>query len=352
MLETRSAQPLRLRARAGTHLREPRREPLCGTLACYAGEVAALLLPSRTLLALALYLGAVLGCAALSAEPGARARATRAVGLLALVSGLALPPSWGLARVFAAGFGPLAFGRAVDLARRPGGLSFAARAWFMVAMFDLRELQRQPARADLREALWFGGHLALFASCWHLIYLRPASLSLPVETGIRWACGLALLYGLAELIQSSQLLVYRALGFELPRINDYPLRSLSLSEFWGRRWNRVVSGWLNENLFRPLARRRKPKLGLAAAFGASAALHFWLAWLPLDLRAGLTMACFFLVQGLALLAERKLRQPRWPRPARRLWTAACIAAPSPLFIEPALAMLDLFNPPLRALTGI
>lgn len=222
----------------------------------------------------------------------------------------------------------------------------------MVAMFDLRELQRQPARVDLREGLWFGSHLGLFATCWYLIYLRPASLSNAGETGIRWTLGLALIYCLAELIQSSQLLVYHALGFELPRINDYPLRSLSLSEFWGRRWNRVVSAWLNENVFRPLARKRKAKLGLAAAFGASAALHFWLAWLPLDVRAGLTMASFFLVQGLALLAERTLGQTRWPRPLRRLWTLAWIAVPSPLFIEPALAMLDVFNPILRALTGI
>src|SRR5262245_17093393 len=61
-----------------------------------------------------------------------------------------------------------------------------------------------------------------------------------------------------------------ALGRRLETIHDRPFSSRSLSEFWGRRWNRWLSAWFRQVCFRPL--RDRPLLGVAAAFGASAAL--------------------------------------------------------------------------------
>ena len=298
--------------------------------------------PPRFVVALACWLAAVLGCAAVTGG-SRRPMWGRLAGLACLLAPLALPPSWGLARLVMTAMGLLAFGRSLDLTRRPAGLSFAARAWLMVSMFDLREATRVRPRFDRREALWLAPHLALLGACWWLVYALAPTLGPLPRAGLRGLAGLALIYSLAEVIQASQLLVYRALGVELPRINDYPILATTLTEFWGRRWNRVVSGWLSENLFMPLARRRRVGLGFAAAFTASAALHFWLAWVPLDIGAALSMASFFGIHGLATLLERHVGVRRWPTSLQRVWTLAWLILPAPLFIEPALRMLDGFN---------
>ena len=267
----------------------------------------------------------------------------RLAGLACLLAPLALPPNWGLARLVMTAMGLLAFGRSLDLTRRPAGLGFAARAWLMVSMFDLREATRVAPHFDRREALWLAPHLALLGACWWLAYALAPTLGPLPGAGLRGLAGLALIYSLAEVIQASQLLVYRALGVELPRINDYPILAKTLAEFWGRRWNRIVSGWLSENLFMPLARRRRITLGFAAAFTASAALHFWLAWVPLDIGAALSMASFFVIHGFATLLERRVQVRRWPASLQRAWTLTWLILPSPLFIEPALRLLDGFN---------
>jgi alginate O-acetyltransferase complex protein AlgI len=142
-----------------------------------------------------------------------------------------------------------------------------------------------------------------------------------------------------ETVHAAVLIIYRGFGLTFPRINDRPILSTTLAEFWGRRWNRAVSGWLHDNLFVPLARRRRPTLGICAAFAGSTALHFWFAWIPLDVFAGLLMASFFVVHGVGLLLERHIGVHHWGLGARRAWTAAWIAVPSPLFVEPALRLL-------------
>ena len=76
------------------------------------------------------------------------------------------------------------------------------------------------------------------------------------------------------------------------------------AEFWGERWNRTVGEWLYRFAFRPLARRRRPMLGLAAAFALSALLHAWMFVVALDVRAGFMAGAFFLVQGERLDAAQ------------------------------------------------
>lgn len=292
--------------------------------------------------ALALWCLGVLGSAALTGA-AATAKLGRVFGALTLIAALLVPSCHAGVAVVVSALGVLGLGRGLDLARRPGGLSFWGRAWMMVALFDVREAVRRPPVFDLREAAWLAIHLFALAFGWTVVFDLAPALDGALSLVLRWGAGLVTCYALTESIQSLLLLGYRGLGVELPRVNVYPIVSTTLAEFWGRRWNRAVSGWLNDNLFFPFARRRKPGLGIAAAFAGSTALHFWFAWAPLDLAAGLMMSSYFVIHGAAMLLERRLAVSLWPRATRRGWSLAWIVLPSPLFIEPALQMLAAFR---------
>jgi hypothetical protein len=284
--------------------------------------------------ALMVWIGSVLGCAVWSGREQPSRRHAWLLGLIALLSPMLAPPSWVAARVVLA-FGVLGLGRSLDLVRRGGGLSFWGRVWMLIAVFDVRVAQRRPPRFDGREAGWLLAHLVSFVLAW-LVVFEHADADAWL---LRWSCGVIVVYALVESVHSALLLMYAALGVDLARVNDYPILSTTLSEFWGRRWNRAVSGWLNDFLFFPLARRRRAGLGIFAAFVGSAAMHFWFAWVPLDLVGGGMMASYFAIHGAAMLLERYLGVVTWRRAARRAWTLAWLLLPSPLFIEPALRML-------------
>jgi D-alanyl-lipoteichoic acid acyltransferase DltB (MBOAT superfamily) len=109
-----------------------------------------------------------------------------------------------------------------------------------------------------------------------------------------------------------------------------------VQEFWGERWNRTVSLWLAETFFRPLARRRHPVLGGAAAFLASAVLHAYIAWVAVSWAMALVMLAYFLAQAVVIGLERVLGVRSWSAAAGHAWAIAWLVGLSPLFLEPAL----------------
>jgi hypothetical protein len=85
----------------------------------------------------------------------------------------------------------------------------------------------------------------------------------------------------------------------------HPLLSESLSEFWGVRWNPVVGKLLQDGFYKPLkgigARRW---VCIVASFVGSAVLHTVPTYIALRSPRDIGMvAAFFLLQGLAVLAE-------------------------------------------------
>ena len=296
---------------------------------------------ARLLLALAVWIAAALACALVSKPEPVRGR-SRFMGVwiaaIPTATPLLLAPGWIMGRTVLTVLVTVSLGRALDLARRPAGLSFWGRLWMLIGLVDVRAAKRCPSRYDGPETAWCITHLALAWLTWHAVF----GLATRLEGPAHW--GLLLCYATIEAVHAFVLIAYRSLGLGFPRINDRPILSTTLGEFWGRRWNRAVSGWLHDNLFLPLARRRHATLGICAAFAASTALHFWFAWVPLNVGAGALMASFFVVHGVGLLLERRVGVARWGLGARRAWTAAWIAVPSPLFIEPALQILAAFIP--------
>src|SRR5262245_38623851 len=50
-------------------------------------------------------------------------------------------------------------------------------------------------------------------------------------------------------------LVFRALGIPVEKLFVCPVAATTLGEFWGQRWNRIVSEMFRDVVFRPFARR-------------------------------------------------------------------------------------------------
>ena len=96
---------------------------------------------------------------------------------------------------------------------------------------------------------------------------------------------------------------WQAAGICAEPIMRSPIRSQSLGEFWGKRWNLSFRQFTHDFLFRPAL----PKLGVAGAtmlvFLASGLIHDLVISVPARSGYGLPTA-YFLLQGLGALAER------------------------------------------------
>jgi hypothetical protein len=98
-------------------------------------------------------------------------------------------------------------------------------------------------------------------------------------------------------------LLWQSVGVNAKAIMSAPLRSASLGEFWGKRWNLCFRQLAQELIFRPLHRT----LGAGAAgflvFVASGLIHDFVISLPARGGYGLP-TLYFLLQGAGVTIER------------------------------------------------
>ena len=143
---------------------------------------------------------------------------------------------------------------------------------------------------------------------------------------------------------------WQVAGVDAKPIMDAPLRSKSVSEFWGRRWNAAFNRLALDFVFRPLAgrlggrsssdaakrsrgsstlhRRGRTKIATLAAFLASGLIHELVTSLPAGAGYGLPTV-YFLLQGIGLLTERALPQIR-----SRIFTVVITAGPAFFLFHP------------------
>lgn len=128
--------------------------------------------------------------------------------------------------------------------------------------------------------------------------------------------------------------MWRFLGVQSYQLFRAPLRSRSLSEFWGRRWNLGFTEMTALAINRPLARSIGARPALLASFVCSGALHELAISMPVRSGFGLPTLYFALHGGL-MVAERALARRGvifggW---SGRAWTLLWLVLPLPVLFH-------------------
>jgi predicted DCC family thiol-disulfide oxidoreductase YuxK len=207
--------------------------------------------------------------------------------------------------------------------------------------------EREPWRDELPLVLNVQKHLPPLVAPITKISLGAASLFFaarfahqPLLAGWIGMIGMILLlhFGLFQLLAIG----WHKAGIDAEPVMNAPLRSKTLNEFWGRRWNSAFSRLAFEFVSRPVTRllrerhscdptRRSPAsstlhFGVAiatlAAFLVSGLIHELVISLPAGAGYGLPTA-YFLLQGIGILLERAFPQIRG-----RIFTILITAVPA------------------------
>lgn len=142
--------------------------------------------------------------------------------------------------------------------------------------------------------------------------------------------------------------------YDVLAFNDWAFLSTSLAEFWGRRYNRLVSALLRERVFTVLRWRYQwhAEQALVAAFAVSALIHMHVAHVVF--RRGVAAAgLFFLAHGLAVAAERRAQlRDRLGALGGWVWTTCFGLLTAPLylglFVHSGTQILRSAPPPSKA----
>lgn len=104
--------------------------------------------------------------------------------------------------------------------------------------------------------------------------------------------------------------LWRATGIVAVPIMNSPLRATSVSDFWGRRWNRAFRDLMYRFVFRPLSTRFGAATALGIGFLLSGFIHELVVTVPA--RGGYGgPTVFFLIQAVAMSVERSTVGKQW-----------------------------------------
>ncbi|MGB8543209.1 MAG: MBOAT family protein [Candidatus Acidiferrales bacterium] len=132
-------------------------------------------------------------------------------------------------------------------------------------------------------------------------------------------------------------LCWRSVGVDAAPIMSDPLRSRSLSEFWGKRWNLGFRQLSHDLIFQPLHRILGAGVAGFLVFVSSGLIHDLVISVPARGGYGLP-TIYFAMQGLGVAVERSgLGRKLGLRGNLRGWLFTAVLTVGPLFL--------LFHPP-------
>ena len=165
------------------------------------------------------------------------------------------------------------------------------------SFLDPRETTAPP-RAP--QWLWAIAETVLGAALFWLV-ARTLPPSQPLLRGWAGMLGLILLlhFGSFQLLA----LFWQSLRVQAPPIMASPLRSVSLAEFWGNRWNLGFRQLAHDLVFGPLHRKIGASLAGFLVFVLSGLIHDLVISVPARGGYGLP-TLYFVLQGLGVMLER------------------------------------------------
>ena len=157
-----------------------------------------------------------------------------------------------------------------------------------------------PLRSSVREWLFAASKFALGVSLLFGV-LRWVPTQFPYVVGWVGMIGIAMVlhFGTFHLLSCA----WRHVGVDAKPLMDRPLAAVSVSEFWGRRWNTAFRDLTHRFLFRPLAAPLGGRWAICAGFVFSGAVHDFVISGPAGGGYG-GPSLFFTVQAAGLLTER------------------------------------------------
>lgn len=230
----------------------------------------------------------------------------------------------------------LLIGMKVVVARQYPNLNFNLAKWFL---YCFTWVGMNPEiffkhRNTPDNSLLFRGTIFFFAGLVTLLVFRfTYNSKFPPEDFIEF-------YGLSLiLIISLSLLLHFGLlnmsawvlqHFRYPAYSLFrdPLRSESLRDFWGKRWNLAFTEMTSVLIFRPLSKNQSAILALAMAFIFSGLLHEVALSLSVNIGYGLP-TLYFMIQFLLIIIEEKI----WKRKPGRIWVILSLLLPLPLLFN-------------------
>lgn len=153
-------------------------------------------------------------------------------------------------------------------------------------------------------------------------------------------------------ILDAEMVVVRILTrdeYTLESFTNFPIFSLSLREFWGRRYNQIVNTVLKESIFVPIRSEfSSPTIPALTTFVISGLLHVHIAFSTFDdLSSLFPTFMFFFLHGIACYLEANMNI-QLPEHVGWLGTHAFLLITSPLMIRPFIkegSPFLMLNPP-------
>lgn len=276
---------------------------------------------------------AVVSALVLPGSPGGARVGVLVAGLLMAVPChvRATPLSRGMLMCFMG----LPFAAAVASMLAPSKGSIRERLGYLATWCGTREVKRHACRFDAGALLRLTTATIVFAASFAAVNLAADRWLL-----LRWLAGGIAFFAAAEMVTACHDFVTALVGVTAQPLFRSPHRSVSVGEFWTRRWNIGASELFRRFCFAPLA-RYGVGWGVCAAFFVSGVAHVMLAYMAMGrLRISLICGAFFFVQPLLIAVERSMNVRRWRPVAGRAWTLAALAITSPLIVEPALQLIE------------
>jgi alginate O-acetyltransferase complex protein AlgI len=202
--------------------------------------------------------------------------------------------------------------------------------------------------------LWPGMNVGDFTISTRTVSPAPSSAVLRLSTGaiLLWGlarhfnhplaagwCGmigliLMMHFGAFDLLAA----FWQSIGLRALPIMNRPAAALSLTDFWGHRWNRAFRDLAHPFVFAPAARRCGAAAALWLSFGISGLVHELMISVPARAGYGLPTA-YFLVQARGMTLERRILGNSDPHAEQRVrrWFFTHAFTVLPAFI--------LFHPP-------